>query len=295
MPLMKFEIDEIFDSFILPKNNTEYLSRYARLPLEANSKRWRWENKDFPRVIALLEFDRFIRSGNFSFGDVLSFNGVDDPEYEYIGCRKIYNYDHEGDPIKHDLHSLDLEKKDFDFFMSNQTLEHLYDPCLALRRIHKHLKIGGVAYMNLPCVNIPHSTPYHYYTGFTPVGLGCVVRQAGFRILDIGFWGNVEYHNLIFNSGKWPDYRKLKNYVSEFERPVITWVFAQKDRELKDDDQDLNTNTSKDDNQRLYLQLQKKAEELQQAIDNIYASKSWQITKPVRTISTFARKFLRSK
>jgi hypothetical protein len=50
------------------------------------------------------------------------------------------------------------------------------------------MKDGGIVYMNAPSINIPHLTPYHFYTGPTPVGLGCIVQQAAFEILDIGFW-----------------------------------------------------------------------------------------------------------
>ena len=144
---------------------------------------------------------------------------------------KKVNYDYEDDKINHDLHSLNLPEKDFDFFMSNQTLEHVYDPVLVVKNIYKHMRKGGLVYMNLPAVNIPHSTPFHHYTGFTPVGLGCIFKSAGFKILDIGFWGNANYHNYIFNHyspPKWPDIRIIKDYGSHFERPAVTWIFAEK-------------------------------------------------------------------
>jgi SAM-dependent methyltransferase len=227
MILSEKDIYDIYQKFVLPK--TTNLDKYKNLPLDFNNKNWKWEDKDFPRVISLLEFKEFLEiNGNPKFENVLSFNGADDPEYEYLNYQNIINYNYTDNKIKHDLHNLDLDKKDFDFFMSNQTLEHLYDPCLVVRKIHEHIKPGGIVYMNLPSMNMPHSTPFHYYTGFTPVGLGCIFKQAGFEILDIGFWGNSNYYDFVLNKGIWPDYRQMTNFISEKDKEAITWIFAQK-------------------------------------------------------------------
>lgn len=227
MKLSTNDIYEIYYKYVHPKY-VNY-NKYEVLPIEKNNKNWKWEGKDFPRVISLLEFIEFLnRMGNPTFENVLSLNGSNDPEYEYLNVKNIHNYYFDENPEKYDLHSLDLEKKDFDFFMSNQTLEHLYDPCLSVRNIYNHMKPGGIVYMNLPANNMPHSTPFHHYTGFTPVGLGCIFKQAGFEILDIGFWGNNDYLEQVVLKGYWPDYTQLKSYVAEKDREAITWIFARK-------------------------------------------------------------------
>lgn len=237
--LASADIDAIYRQFVLPKNCPKYLRRYRRLPLsllrrrltgrlgrfnEANA--WIWLDKDFARVPALLEFRRFARKHRLMPRNALMLNAAGDPELEFIRCERITHYQYPRDEV--DLHTLDLPEKNFDFFMANQTLEHVYDPAVSMRNVYRHLVSGGILYLNVPCISIPHDTPFHHYTGFTPVGLGCVVRQAGFEILDIGFWGNTEYHDLLFRTGGWPDCRQLKSYVSEFNRPVISWVFARK-------------------------------------------------------------------
>lgn len=228
MYLSNNDICQIYDQFVKPKQQDEYLTRYSNLPVHLNTKSWRWENKDFPRVISLLEFERFSKETSLSFEKVLSFNGRSDPEYDFITYSQLKNYNYLDDTTKYDLHTFDLEEKDFDFFMCNQTLEHVYDPCLVLRNIHAHMRPGGLFYCNVPSINMAHDTPYHYYTGFTPTGLGCVVKQAGFEILDIGFWGNTEYINFMMNNNDWPDYRKLSNYSSEINKEAISWIFAKK-------------------------------------------------------------------
>lgn len=230
MNLTEQDIEEIYKKFIISKNNSNYLNRYQTLPPNPN-KNWDWVGKDMPRIFAVLEFKKFIDEHKLSFDKVLSLNGSGDPEYEHLNYKEKINYNYIDDKINYDLHNLNLPIKDFDFFMSNQTLEHVYDPVKVVKNIYKHLKKGGMVYMNLPAVNVPHSTPFHHFTGITPVGLGCIFKSAGFKILDIGFWGNASYHNFIFNRyqpPKWPDYKQVTNYTSNFERPVITWIFAEK-------------------------------------------------------------------
>jgi hypothetical protein len=227
MILNEGDIYEIYHRFVLPKYSES--KKYENLPLELNNKNWRWENKDFPRIISLIEFKNFIEKiGSPTFENILSFNGANDPEYEYLNYKKITNYNYVDNRLKYDLHNLSLDYKNFDFFMSNQTLEHLYDPCLVVRKIYDHMAPGGIVYMNLPAINMPHSTPFHYYTGFTPVGLGCIFKQAGFEILDIGFWGNTQYFDFVLMKGVWPDYRQMTNYCSEKDKEAITWIFAKK-------------------------------------------------------------------
>lgn len=114
-------------------------------------------------------------------------------------------------------------------FMLNQVLEHTYDPIRCLKNLYPYMREGGIIYINVPVVNLPHDTPWHYYTGYTPTGLRAIVQAAGFEILAIGQWGNLEYIDRMFKTRSWPDYRALKNPgLNEIEHPVITWIFAAK-------------------------------------------------------------------
>jgi len=222
------EIYDIYNKYIKINETEEYKNRYVPLPPQKPTKKWKWEGKDFPRVISLLEFERYMIKYGFFFKNVLSFNGSSDPEYEYMNYENITNYNYSEDIINNDLHTLNLDKKDFDFLMINQTIEHLYNPILCLKNIYNHLCDGGIFYANVPANNIPHSTPEHYYTGITPSGLGVMTKLAGFEILEIGQWGNRQYLNTLFTSG-WSDY----NYSSrpgfnEIDCPIITWILAKK-------------------------------------------------------------------
>lgn len=192
------------------------------VPLPPNDKNWRWEKKDFPRVIALLEFAEFIK--DYQFEKVLSFNNFNDPEYEYLDFYNSNNYNYP----EYDLHNLNLPENDHDFVMLNQTIEHLYNPILALENVYKHLRIGGILYANVPANNVPHDTPFHYYTGITAVGLGAMVKLAGFDIIKIGQWGNKVYFRQMFDN-LWSDYTYSKKPgFNDPDCPLITWVFAIK-------------------------------------------------------------------
>tara|TARA_B100000131_G_scaffold299263_1_gene319557 strand:+ start:16444 stop:17136 length:693 start_codon:yes stop_codon:yes gene_type:complete len=204
--------------------------KYTPLPMHKNVNKWRWEGKDFARVIAVLEFEEFLRTNKLNFNKLLCFNGDSDPEFEFLNKqgRTIINY--EADPINNDLHNLNLKEKDYDFCMLNQTLEHLYDPIQCLKNVYAHLRTGGVFYCNVPVVNIPHMTPFHHYSGFTPTGLGCIAEAAGFKILSLGSWGNKEYTVKMFQELSWPTYQDLINPgFNEFDYPVIAWIFCVKE------------------------------------------------------------------
>jgi hypothetical protein len=72
--------------------------------------------------------------------------------------------------------------------------------------------------------------PFHF-NGFTPMGLCLLMKSCGFKIKEIGFWGNRQYINHIFEYNEWPDYRKLiENGIikNEKDKNVQCWILAQK-------------------------------------------------------------------
>jgi SAM-dependent methyltransferase len=226
------KIEEIYNNFVKINYTEEYKNRYVPLPVHKNNKRWRWEGKDFPRVISLLEFGKLVEKYNFRIDKLLVFNGLEDPELDYLENRikKIYNVEYEKNPEKGDLHTLDLPIKDADFVLVNQTFEHIYNPQQCFTNIMKHMKPGGFLYTNVPACNVPHSEPQHFFTGYTPMGLAATAYQSGLKILEIGQWGNLEYLIKLWtrNPG-WSDYTQLSNPgLNEVHNPVITWGLFQK-------------------------------------------------------------------
>jgi len=231
------DIEEIYNKHVKPLHTNEYMNKYHPFEnhIHKNNKNWKWENKDFPRVISLLEFGDIITKYNFSIDKLLTFNGSEDPELEYLCNRykQLLNIDYDN-TANHDLHTLKLKHNGFDFVLLNQTLEHLYNPFACLENINKHMCMNGYLYINAPACNVPHSDPYHFYTGFSLTGLLCIGKLSGFKILEAGQWGNTDYLVKLWtrNPG-WSDYQQINNPgKNELQNPVIVWCLLQKEQEI---------------------------------------------------------------
>lgn len=226
--LTECDIQEIYNTYVksMILDDTQH---YVPFPKPKKDTHWTWEGRDLGRVIAVLEFERFIIEHKISSKKGLAINGLD-PEWHYLPHKRITQINYIENPTKYDLHILDLSEKDFDFVIVNQTFEHVYDPIRCLKNIFKHIKPNGILYFNVPGNTIPHDTPFHYYNGFTAVGVGAMVKAAGFKILKIGQWSNREYLKKMHEVNTWPDYRDLnepgRNDPSYC--PVIVWIFAVK-------------------------------------------------------------------
>lgn len=225
MILTQEEIKDIHRSVICDRD------KYVPLPMEHNNKRWRWKGKSFPRVISLLEFREYMLEYDRVFNDVLSFNSDKDPEFEYINYNNRHDYDYDG--VNNDLHCFDIKKKDFDLALANETLEHLYNPILAVTNIYNHLATEGLFYACCPADNRPHGEPSHFYTGITATGLGAIVKLAGFDILKLGQWGNSEYFhkesNRRLKKKTWPDFTySAEPGYNQRTHPVQVWCLAIK-------------------------------------------------------------------
>jgi hypothetical protein len=223
------EIQQLYAQHVKVNDTRAYSQRYNRLPLLENRRAWRWEGKDLARVLAVLEFGRYCVQYGLSARHLLTFNGASDPELEYLPFEAHSNFDYSDDPTRFDLHQLKIPEAPYDFAMVNQTLEHVYNPSVCLENIRQYLAPGAYIYANAPSINIAHSTPFHFYTGFTPTGFACLFRGAGFEVLEVGQWGNRAYLNRLFRTQAWPDFHQLRSYTGDFDTPVIVWVLARKD------------------------------------------------------------------
>jgi hypothetical protein len=220
------EISKIYNNYV--KKSPAYFLKYAKLPIELNDKTWKWENKDFSRIPCILDFREWInRYGLGHFENVLS-TCKDDPELEYISYDKIRFIPYENK--KNDLHTLNLDEKNFDFIIFSQTLEHLYNPFIAVENLYAHLEEGGYLFTSVPTLNIPHLVPAHFW-GLTPMGLCVLMKSIGFDIIEIGYWGNADYIRILFETHSWPDYRALSTngiIPNEAWNNVQTWILARK-------------------------------------------------------------------
>jgi len=114
----------------------------------------------------------------------------------------------------------------------SQTLEHLYNPLLAVKNIFEHMAPGGYVFTSVPTINIPHMIPAHF-SGIYPMGLATLFMSVGFNLLEIGQWGNHNYLKFIFKNHTWPDHNQLKEVgngiiIKEDRKIAQCWCLVHK-------------------------------------------------------------------
>jgi SAM-dependent methyltransferase len=213
------------------KQSPEYFTQYYQLPAcPIKSWNYSWQDFDFPRVHAVLDFRKWIQKHAIA-PNALAYTCQTDPELEFI-TRASETYLPYPD---YDLHTVSSHHtNEFDFFLFNQTLEHLQNPYEAMKSIYTTLKPGGYCFTSVPTINIPHSTPYHY-GGYNPMGLAVMFRLAGFEVLEVGQWGNLDYLTTIFARQSWVGFKTLNRngQVTNEENNVCQcWILGRKPSEL---------------------------------------------------------------
>ena len=100
---------------------------------------------------------------------------------------------------EYDLHTIASTtefENEFDFFLFNQTIEHLYNPFEAMKQVYEIVKPGGYVFTSVPTINIPHMTPIHF-NGYTPMGLAMLFTPM--NILELVKMGQTTIGGLPFN------------------------------------------------------------------------------------------------
>lgn len=222
------EIIELYETYV--KKPKEYFKKandeYHKLSDFEKSK---WFSKDFPRLASIFEFKEWIQKYNLQHVGKLLSTCSNDFELEYVTYDNIIFCEYFSDK-KYDLHTLNLNEKEYDFVIFNQTLEHLYNPFIGMKNLYNHLKIGGYLYTTVPTINIPHEIPFHFW-GITPTGLCALGKSIGFNVLECGYWGNLSYINHIFNHNNWPNTNDImiNNTIENIENcQSQTWALFQK-------------------------------------------------------------------
>lgn len=223
------EIVKIYEKYVL-KDESYYNKSNDRYQNMSKDDKEKFFNVDFPRVSSLFDFCDWIEKYDIKSGNSLLSTHSGDYELEYINYENISYFDYRGNGIG-DLHTINLEKKDYDFVIFNQTLEHLYNPFIGMKNLFDHIKPGGYLYTTVPTINIPHMVPFHFW-GITPIGLCMLSKSVGFDICECGFWGNYEYLGYLFTYNDWPnndavfdDNGKINNVDLCMSQ---TWILVQK-------------------------------------------------------------------
>lgn len=219
------DIQAIYNKYVVkPK---EYFERFTSIDRYlSNDELEKYKNLDAPRTISIIDFKEWINKYNLKKVNKLLYTCKQDLELPYIEYKNSIELSYP----PHDLHNFELTEKDHDFVIFNQTLEHLYNPFLAIKNLYDHTKNGGFLYTTVPTINIPHMTPIHFW-GITPIGLCLLMMSAGFEIMECGYWGSSKYIKYIFTENNWPGYIQISENFNLSYNPVCqaqTWVLVKK-------------------------------------------------------------------
>lgn len=130
-----------------------------------------------------------------------------------------------------DIHDMPYRYNEFDYVMSDQVLEHVQKPWIAMEEVRRVLKPGGIAVMTSCLFNDIHGVPYDFWR-FTPNGLKILcekfskIHQAdgmGDRELVITCLKGKRGHQVKPGS---PLEKKAMAYDGKFMLHV--WVIAEK-------------------------------------------------------------------
>jgi len=226
--LSEEEVLELYNKHV-NKPEEYYHKHNAKYHNLSNSEKLEWFNKDFPRLASIFDYMEWVEKYNLKHVKKLLSTCSTDAELNYVTCDDITFCDYTIDS-KYDLHTLNLDDKDYDLIIFNQTLEHLYNPFVSMKNLYNHLKVGGYLYTTVPTINISHQVPFHFW-GITPTGLCTLGASVGFNVLECGYWGNLSYINHIFTHFGWPNTSDvMSNGVIENVEHCQsqTWVLFQK-------------------------------------------------------------------
>jgi SAM-dependent methyltransferase len=222
--MKKFTDEQLYSIYLTIKKDNDYFTKYENVPYLTNIKNW--ETMDCPRVFCILDFKEWIEKHNIKNINNLGYTS-DDPELNFLTYieKTHLNYP------PYDLHTIsDICPELFDFFIFSQTLEHLYNPFLAVENIFKIMLPGGYVFTSVPTINIPHMTPIHF-GGYNPMGLATMFLSAGFEIIEIGQWGNFNYIQKIFSTHNWPGFKEIQDngiVTNEEQNVCQCWILVRK-------------------------------------------------------------------
>lgn len=235
------EVNDIHNTHV--KKSSEYLNRFTSIDdvvAAGVTEHYPLRGRDAPRVFTLIDFRDWVAKYKIHARAALAFS--DDPELEFLPRDALTMAVYKPETEEYDLHCLDLPDKSFDFILLSQTLEHLHSPEVAMCRLYDHLTPGGYLFTSVPTISIPHCVPTHFQE-IHPDGLACLAARSGFDILEVGYWGNIDYCVKMFTGHhsyvhtrrgvSWPDIYALNTVANDAEFPAQSWILVRKPVETK--------------------------------------------------------------
>jgi len=131
-----------------------------------------------------------------------------------------------------DIHELPYGEEEFDFVMTDQILEHVENPFLAVDEMYRVLKFGGYM-ITTTCLMMPiHKAPTDFWR-FTPDGLKVLCKKFE-KIYQCEGWGNGQALDLMINKGMQFETITPKSGMERIathndeHNLISTWIIAKK-------------------------------------------------------------------
>lgn len=143
------------------------------------------------------------------------------PGKEYVGCDmqeglgvdKVLN-----------LHDIDLPDNSVGTVIAVETLEHVENPFIALKEIHRILKPGGIVLAN-SVMDFPiHDFPYDYWR-YTPEAFRTIFKPFPYSF--VGYAGLDEYPHTVFGLGFKDKEGLLDKFMGAYEEWRNKWRLDQ--------------------------------------------------------------------
>jgi SAM-dependent methyltransferase len=160
--------------------------------MAANSSRWRlWlENKAFAESIPAGALVLDAGAGDGPYKSLMAHTRYESADFEQVDKQ------YANSTYVCDLSAIPVEDGRFEAILFNQVMEHLPEPKLALRELHRVLKAGGRMIYTAPLFYEEHEQPYDFYR-YTQFAVRYLFTGAGFHIdrLDWmeGYYSTVAY------------------------------------------------------------------------------------------------------
>lgn len=165
-------------------------------------------------------------------GEVCGISGLEG--FDYLMDRPSCTIT-EGHYPEVDIHHLPYKDDRFDWFITDQVLEHVVDPKRAIEESYRVLKPGGIAIHTTCFVNYYHPAPIDYWR-LSPAALEYCCSQFS-EIIQAAGWGNRlafmfmslgdRFRAVEIPEKRWHPLHKLASY-NEPKYPITTWIIAQK-------------------------------------------------------------------
>ncbi|MCX6735938.1 MAG: methyltransferase domain-containing protein [Candidatus Parcubacteria bacterium] len=128
-----------------------------------------------------------------SFCEHLKYTSQDFGKYNGEGDSKglqTKKWDNSRLDIISDIINIPRPDASFGAIMCIEVFEHIPEPAKAIKEFSRLLKTKGKLIITAPFCSMTHFAPYHFSTGFNKYFYEKVLRENGFRIIDIAPNGN---------------------------------------------------------------------------------------------------------